>query len=365
MVREHWSESDSTEEVQKSDSQTIEQSNSCKKDNRRSLTAPHTTKIRCLRKRSKSGKPEDHLKCNYCGKLYVLSSGTKGALDHLRSAHPNVIDNIREVDELAKTKKRDEVALAMKNFFDPAKMKVPFDQDQFMNKLMAYLIKCNIAFRTVEDPFFVDMMEYVRDGILLNSRTTLMRKMKDMYEQVVGHFVDKLKMLDSKFSITLDVWTARNALSFLGVTMHYIDNNWNKCDLLLELKPLRCDHTGENLSKILIEILEKYQLTSRLLGVTVDNASNNSTMVEALEVYYQKYHPEAGFSLAWNKIECVAHVINLAAQEIMKPFKKYITNEFDNIEESNLDTMTTAFTRLSILVRKIRKSELIRRRMQE
>jgi hypothetical protein len=33
-------------------------------------------------------------------------------------------------------------------------------------------------------------------------------------------------------------------------------------------------------------------------------------------------YPVAGFSLILNKIECMAHVVNLAAQDILKYFKQ-------------------------------------------
>ena len=43
--------------------------------------------------------------------------------------------------------------------------------------------------------------------------------------------------------------------------------------------------------------------------------------VEVMILGDTKY-PAAGFSVAWNQIECLAHVLNLAAQEILNNFKQ-------------------------------------------
>ena len=37
-------------------------------------------------------------------------------------------------------------------------------------------------------------------------------------------------------------------------------------------------------------------------------------MIAPLTGYFSKEHPPSVFSLAWNQIECMAHVINLGAK---------------------------------------------------
>ena len=82
------------------------------------------------------------------------------------------------------------------------------------------------------------------------------------------------------------------------------------------------ERDGESLSKAIIEVLEDYGIAERLLGVTADNASNNSKMMQFMEAYYTVKYQEAGFSVNWNQVECMAHVINLGAQQLLKQFKQ-------------------------------------------
>ena len=39
-------------------------------------------------------------------------------------------------------------------------------------------------------------------------------------------------------------------------------------------------------------------------------------MMAHMEDYYSEKYPEAGFSVAWIQVECMAHVLNLGAQQI-------------------------------------------------
>lgn len=50
-----------------------------------------------------------------------------------------------------------------------------------------------------------------------------------------------------KISFILDAWTSSNVISFLGMTCHFIDSDWNLKDVLLDFIHLTGFHTGENM----------------------------------------------------------------------------------------------------------------------
>jgi hypothetical protein len=145
-----------------------------------------------------------------------------------------------------------------------------------------------------------------------------MRRLVELYNQKKHEMKERLNGFNSKFSITCDVWTSKNQLSFFGFTIHYIDDDWQMKEELLAFKFLEGEHDGKNLSVAFIDVLEDFGIADRLLGVTADNASNNTTMMAHMENYYSEKYPEAGFSVAWNQVECMAHVLNLGAQQILK-----------------------------------------------
>jgi hypothetical protein len=115
----------------------------------------------------------------------------------------------------------------------------------------------------------------------------------------------------------------------------------------------------------MMKILEDLGIAERILGITCDNASNNTTLIHEMEKVYHEKYPNAGFSLVWNKFECFAHVLNIGVQDIFKNFKNpnFDADKYEPGSSSN-DTMVTALSKLAFLCRKIRKSPKLRRMME-
>jgi hypothetical protein len=53
-------------------------------------------------------------------------------------------------------------------------------------------------------------------------------------------------------------------------------------ELLLGFEPLDGPHSGVNLSEVLMEIFKNHDITNRVLAITSDNASNNTTLETVL-----------------------------------------------------------------------------------
>ena len=66
----------------------------------------------------------------------------------------------------------------------------------------------------------------------------------------------KFEALDSKVSFTTDCWTSPNNIAFMGVTAHFIDQDWQLQEYTLAFKPLTGSHSCSNLHKAFVAILE-------------------------------------------------------------------------------------------------------------
>jgi len=62
-----------------------------------------------------------------------------------------------------------------------------------------------------------------------------------------------LKNTPSKISFTLNAWTLSNQLPFLGITSHWIEENWELNETLIDFVELSGAHTGENLSEAFVK----------------------------------------------------------------------------------------------------------------
>ena len=76
--------------------------------------------------------------------------------------------------------------------------------------------------------------------------------------------------------------------SVLGITAHWIDDNFELHQEVLAFERLRDHHTGENMSNIVLEVLSYYNIADKLFCITTDNAGNNGTLCESLEKKLQE-----------------------------------------------------------------------------
>jgi hypothetical protein len=73
----------------------------------------------------------------------------------------------------------------------------------------------------------------------------------------------------------------------LAVTGYFIDHDWEYQELLLGFEHLSGNHSGMNLSEVLIKLLQQNELTDRVLTITTDNASDDVTLMAYVNVTIQ------------------------------------------------------------------------------
>ncbi|GBC48178.2 zinc finger BED domain-containing protein DAYSLEEPER [Rhizophagus irregularis DAOM 181602=DAOM 197198] len=80
-----------------------------------------------------------------------------------------------------------------------------------------------------------------------------------------------LQNTSSKISFTIDAWTSSNNFSFLGITAHWVTENWKLKSFLLDFIKLEGPHSGANIKDAFLKSLKNFNIESKILGVTTDN----------------------------------------------------------------------------------------------
>ncbi|KAF9494850.1 hypothetical protein BDN71DRAFT_1507353 [Pleurotus eryngii] len=123
------------------------------------------------------------------------------------------------------------------------KAKGPFNQKEFKQLLIEWIIACNQQFEEVEHPQLRQLLEYTHHSVKplhIPHRTTIkthvMKMGKDKIDdikkmfQLCICFTDLgLKELNRKVSISLDAWTSSNHYAFLAIVAHYVMNDGHIC----------------------------------------------------------------------------------------------------------------------------------------
>jgi hypothetical protein len=83
------------------------------------------------------------------------------------------------------------------------------------------------------------------------------------YEKAVPEVRRKLQTAMGMIHLTFDGWTSRQNISFLGVSAHFLDEDWNHQTVLLGLPPLARRHTGQTIHEEVKRMLEFFGVEGR------------------------------------------------------------------------------------------------------
>lgn len=167
-------------------------------------------------------------------------------------------------------------------------------------------------FTTSQEEAFIELIGTLNPDATSISDKTVRADIIADYEVKFNELKTKMGTVPGKISITMDGWTSKNSLAFLAIRGHWIDSEWNYQSKLLDFAYVEGKHDGLKHSQILSKCLERLEIPfSKILAITLDNAGNNDTLFNFLE----------GISDDTSHVRCLAHIVNLAAQDLLSALK--------------------------------------------
>ena len=142
-----------------------------------------------------------------------------------------------------------------------------------------------LSFSLVESEEFAALMNVLEPSYNLPSRKSMSSKLINGRKQYIEDKLCATFGSIDKVSVTVDIWTNRIMHSFLGVTVHYIENRKLKRGLL-SCKEFSGHHTSENIVINFEEVFETFHLRNKVSHVVSDSASN---MTKAFEVILPQF----------------------------------------------------------------------------
>ena len=200
--------------------------------------------------------------------------------------------------------------------------------DSFINKQPSEFDKKQAVFEWIildMQPFKVVEGEAFRKMILkfdpkyqLPTRNTIKNFIIKSFNKRRENIKNYIKNIPGKVALTTDIWTSLKNEGFLGVTLHFIDENWVLRHFTLDIFQFKGSHTGEAIANEIYKILVEFELEHKTIALTTDNASN---MISAARHLRAKFEHNT-----FIHYRCVAHILNIIVTtglEIIKlPVKK-------------------------------------------
>lgn len=140
---------------------------------------------------------------------------------------------------------------------------------------------------------------------------------------------EAIQNLTSRVSLTTDMWTSSQLMSYMCITCHFVSENWKLQKRVIWFSEAQTPHNGTNLFNIMLECMQYWGLPKKIFSITLDNASNNNSCVRYIKsnLLGKNLLPCKGDLLHGR---CASHVINLIVQDGLEITFKAV----DNIRES-------------------------------
>lgn len=204
-------------------------------------------------------------KCNKYGtEISDVKTSTGNFKRHLASCNP---EKLIEYDTLKEVKLRS--VLPIKEA--PKSTTTDMITDYIIKFL---IIMCSLPYRLVETVGFRQFMHLVCPKWQPINRYFVHKTMN----KLANDLNDQIKILlnnATNISLGIDLWSDRRLRSYLGVTAHFLDNNFKIYTIVLALSQFARPHTAETIFAKLNSILKHYNIIeNKIVKISTDNGSN-------------------------------------------------------------------------------------------
>ena len=251
---------------------------------------------------------DQRARCKHCNKpfKYVGANGTSALRTHLTRCKQFI-----NKDAMGKQK----TLPSMLENKQLSMQQNQFDEKICRRELAMMFIVAELPFKFVENEAFISYSNVLQPKFKVPSRPTLRRDCIELYGEERG----KLKEFFSKFAgrvcLTTDTWTSCQNFTYLCLTCHFIDDNWKLQKKILNFCQIT-GHSGEAIGSAIESCLKSWEIT-KVLTITVDNASSNDLCVQYLKKILQSWGTLM-LKGEYLHMRCCAHILSLTVKEGLK-----------------------------------------------
>ncbi|KAK2648818.1 hypothetical protein Ddye_016307 [Dipteronia dyeriana] len=208
-------------------------------------------------------------KCKFFHKDYATSTG---GTRHLRRHMHKCMPSHGQVDTTTQTQ--------LQRHPDGSVTTWQFDAKQARECLVRYIAQADQPISIGESPFYKELITSAYNPQYEPvSRTTTRNDLIRLFETQRDDLVAEIQHLSVSVALTSDIWNACSKQDYLCVTGHYLDSDWRITKRIFGFRPMDFAHTAENIFNVIMEVLETYEITHRILSITFDNASANTSSI--------------------------------------------------------------------------------------
>ena len=258
-------------------------------------------------------------------KKYNYSGGSSTIVNHLRKEHKILISGRQETGrEVTQRRLADITAFLANETLMSKKRKVTAEEDTpdqatLRELYCRYTVACSLPFAHVEQPAFREFIRYIRpaaDDLLPRCGDTVKNDLQCAYDNKKEAVKRALQNALSSIHFVPDNWTSPNCLGVIGFTVQFVTEDHGLQSLVVRIKELEGEHSGENMAEAIIEFIREFGIASKVGYFMMDNAANMNTMIDKVSDDL-----ECEFNVFYNplphRLRCFGHIIHLAVMAFL------------------------------------------------
>ena len=211
----------------------------------------------------------ERTRCKACSKSYAYGSATHGTKNMKR-----------HIQNCPKRANHDVGQLLIDHNHRLQSRKI--SQETFREYMALSIIQHNYPYSYVENQGTRRVFSYVCNELVHYSRNTAKADCLKIFERMKKKTKLELGRLTSRICLTSDVWTSGTTEGYISLTAHYIDEDWELQNKILNFCHIPPPHSGVVLAENIMNFLQEWGIEKKIFSITLDNASSNDRMEDIL-----------------------------------------------------------------------------------
>ncbi|KAH9687278.1 BED-type domain-containing protein [Citrus sinensis] len=186
-----------------------------------------------------------------------------------------------------------------------------WSQDACRRAVTKMIIMGELPLSFVDNKGFRHFCSVAIPQFVMPSRRTVGRDVMDLFFEEKIMLKSLICNNKQRVSLTTDLWTSVQNMSYMVITAHFIDSDWCLNRRIISFSVIE-DHRGKTIGKKIVACLQDWGI-ERLFAITVDNASTNDVAVNYVTMQLLAWRNDDAIVLAgqYMHVRCCAHILNL------------------------------------------------------
>ena len=231
---------------------------------------------------SKEGLMELKAQCNYCDNQYAyVQGGSTSSMGRHMDTCKNYKDKVnRDLIQATLFFRKTNATTS-----GPAVQCIEYDKDLIKEVMAKMICVHEYSFRMVEHKWFNILMKCLNPNYQPIGRKAIRAECMRVFKKERELLQVALKDVDF-ISLTTDLWTSNQTISYMCVVAHFIDKDWKMQTRVICFIDLDPPHSGHVISDAIYECVTEWKIEKKIISITLDNASNNDVAVRGLKAKF-------------------------------------------------------------------------------